>query len=268
MAELAVHQQLSGRPRALQAAIITLAVLLVALTGSFVWFAYDLTAGLPDKNAIRGLGDMAQATTIYDASDQPAFTIFKEQRIEVPLDKVSPNLIKAVISVEDQRFYEHSGVDVIRIGGAVAQRTSRRAGAREGGSTITQQLARQSFLTPRQDLPPQAEGGHPRRAHRARCTRKDEILELYLNKVYFGDGLYGVEAASRGYFGKHAQRADGGRGGAARRAGQVAVELRADGQPRSRASRAATSCCRRWCDAGAIDQRRRPSAREADAGAC
>src|SRR4029079_2339953 len=97
-------------------------------------------------NAVGGLGDMAQATTILDASDRPAFTIYKEQRLEIPLDKMSPNLIKAVTSVEDQRFYEHSGVDIIRIAAAVLRNIEegRRA---EGGSTITQQLARQSFLT-------------------------------------------------------------------------------------------------------------------------
>jgi 1A family penicillin-binding protein len=197
-----LHQQLSGRPRALQAAIITLAVLLVALTGSFVWFAFDITNGLPDKNAIRGLGDMAQATTIYDAGDHPAFTIYKEQRLEVPLDKVSPNLIKAVTSVEDQRFYEHGGVDVIRIAAAVLRNLEQGRRA-EGGSTITQQLARQSFLsrdkTFRRKLKEIILA-----AHIEHMYSKNEILELYLNKVYLGDGLYGVEAASRGYFGKPA----------------------------------------------------------------
>ena len=72
------------------------------------------------------------------------------------------------------------------------------------------------------------------RAASSALYTKPQILELYLNKVYFGDGLYGVEAASRGYFGKHALRADGGGSGAARRAGEVAVELRADGQPGAR----------------------------------
>ena len=83
------------------------------------------------------------------------------------------------------------------------------------------------------------------RAHRARRTPRTQILELYLNKVYFGDGLYGVEAASRGYFGKHASELSRRRGGAAGRPGEVAVELRADRQPASARSRGATSCCRR-----------------------
>ncbi|HEY7059210.1 MAG TPA: transglycosylase domain-containing protein, partial [Vicinamibacterales bacterium] len=193
---------MSGKPRTLKAGIIALAIVLVALSGWMTWFAYDITTGLPDRTAVRGLGDMAQATTIYDASDHPAFTIYKEQRLEIPLDRMSPNLIKAVISVEDQRFYEHGGVDVIRIAAAFLRNLEegRRA---EGGSTITQQLARQSFLSRDKTL---------RRklkevilaAHIEHMYSKREILELYLNKVYFGDGLYGVEAASRGYFAKPA----------------------------------------------------------------
>lgn len=145
---------------------------------------------------------MAQSTTIYDIHDRPAFTIFKEQRIEVPLERISPNFLKAVISVEDQRFYEHSGVDAIRVGAAVLRNIEegRRA---EGGSTITQQLARQSFLT--------RDKTYRRKlkevivaAYIESLYSKKEILELYLNKVYFGDGLYGVEAAARGYFAKSA----------------------------------------------------------------
>ncbi len=179
-----------------------LAVLLVVGASSFVWFAYDITAGLPNKESVRGLGEMAQATTIYDANDRLVFTIFKEQRIEIPLQKMSPNLIKAVISVEDQRFYDHSGVDLIRVGAAVVRNVheGRRA---EGGSTITQQLARQSLLTRdktfRRKLKEIILAAHIEHEY-----SKKEILELYLNKVYFGDGFYGVEAASRGYFGKPA----------------------------------------------------------------
>ena len=90
---------------------------------------------------------MAQATTLFDAADRPAFTIYKEQRIEVPLQKVSPHLVRALVAIEDQRFYDHRGVDTVRVLGAVLAnlRQGRRA---QGGSTITQQLARQSFLTP------------------------------------------------------------------------------------------------------------------------
>jgi 1A family penicillin-binding protein len=194
---------LTGRPRLLISLIVSSTVLSFAAAGWIAWFAYDLTADLPDREAMRGIGNMAQATTIYDSADQPAFTIFKEQRIDVPLEKISPNLINAVLSVEDQRFYEHSGVDAIRVAAAV-RRNLAKGRLAEGGSTITQQLARQSFLS---------RGKTYRRklkeiilaAYIESLYSKREILELYLNKVYFGDGLYGVETASRGYFAKSAR---------------------------------------------------------------
>ena len=115
---------------------------------------------------------------------------------------MSPNLTKAILAIEDQRFYEHHGFDLVRIASAAVANV-RHGRAAQGGSTITQQLARQSFLTPdktyRRKLQELILA-----ARIERMYTKDQILELYLNKVYFGDGLYGVEAASRGYFGKHA----------------------------------------------------------------
>ncbi len=195
---------LARQPRALAGTIVLMALALVVAAGATLWFAYDLTAGLPSRAQVRGLGDMAQATTLFDAHDAPAFTIFKEQRIEVPLDRISPNLVKAVVSVEDQRFFDHNGVDFIRVAAAAVRNfhAGRRA---EGGSTITQQLARQTFLsrdkTYRRKLKEVILAAHIEREY-----SKKDILEIYLNKVYFGDGLYGVEAASRGYFGKHASQ--------------------------------------------------------------
>jgi penicillin-binding protein 1A len=182
--------------------VAVLAATLFLAAGWVAWFSYDLVAHLPNKNALKALGDMAQATTLLDASGRPAFTLFKEQRLDVPLGKISPNLIKAVISIEDQRFYEHSGVDGVRVAGAMIRNfeAGRRA---EGGSTITQQLARQSFLT--------RDKTYRRKlqevilaAYIEKMYNKNDILELYLNKVYFGGGLYGAEAAARGYFGKPA----------------------------------------------------------------
>ena len=197
-----IHELLAGRPRRLTIAVFTLAFVLAFSAGALAWFTVDVTAGLPGRDTIRGLGDMAQSTTIYDANDRPVFTIFKEQRIEVPLERISPNVINAVISVEDQRFYDHSGVDAIRVAGAVMRNLE--AGRRaEGGSTITQQLARQSFLTRdktyRRKLKEVILASYIENLY-----SKREILELYLNKVYFGDGLHGVEAAARGYFAKNA----------------------------------------------------------------
>ena len=167
-----------------------------------IWYARDIIVAVPAAEELRGIGSMDQATTLFDRADKPAFTIFKEQRIDVPLARISPHLINAILAIEDQRFYDHNGIDVVRVAGAALSNLQEGRLA-QGGSTITQQLARQSFLT-------------PEKTYRRKFTEmvvaarlegqftKDQILELYLNKVYFGDGLYGVEAASMGYFGKPA----------------------------------------------------------------
>lgn len=165
-----------------------------------------VVAGLPDDEALRSVGTMSRATTVFDRHNQPAFTIFKEQRIEVPLSRISPHLIRAVIAVEDQRFLEHGGVDPIRVAGA-AWTNLRDGWGTQGASTITQQLARQSLLTREKTLRRKLKEVIVA-ARLEQAFSKNEILELYLNKVYFGDGLYGAEAASLGYFGKHAADLD------------------------------------------------------------
>jgi 1A family penicillin-binding protein len=177
------------------------AFLLVCLVGLWALFA-----GLPSREELRMLHEMPQATTLYDVHNRPVFTIFREYRIEMPLSRVSPHLRKAIVAFEDQRFENHQGFDIIRILGA-AWADLREGRAAQGGSTLTQQLARQSFLTREKRL--------WRKAREIALAMriegmysKEEILELYLNKVYFGDGLYGAEAAARGYFGKSASDLD------------------------------------------------------------
>lgn len=182
-------------------AIGALAAIFVAFIAGG-WFLASVRKDLPDVEALRRIGQMDQATAVFDRNDQLAFVIFKEQRIDVPLTEVSPNLKKAILAIEDQRFYDHGGFDVIRMGSAMLANI-RRGRRVQGGSTITQQLARQSFLTP--DKTYRRKLAELILAARIeRLYSKDQILEMYLNKVYFGDGLYGVEAASRGYFGSHA----------------------------------------------------------------
>jgi 1A family penicillin-binding protein len=202
---LRVHlETLRGRlirhPRATVATVLFLAVIFWSTAGALAWFTYEATTNLPNRKDIASIGEMAQATVLFDAANKPVFTIFKEQRIEVPLSSMSPQLVQAVLAIEDQRYYDHGGVDFVRIFGAAMAnlRTGRRW---QGASTITQQLARQSFLTPERTF--------RRKLKEAllaalieRSYSKEEILEFYLNKVYFGDGLYGVEAAARGFFGK------------------------------------------------------------------
>jgi penicillin-binding protein 1A len=191
-----------GRPALTTCAVLPLAVALWTVGVSGAWFTADVTFGLPGRETLRTIGDLAQSTTIFDARDRRVFTIFREQRIEVPLSRVSPHMVQAVLAIEDQRFYDHRGIDIIRVGAAALAnlKSGRRA---QGGSTITQQLARQSLLTRdktfRRKLKEVLLAAQIEETH-----SKDEILEIYLNKVYFGDGFHGVEAAALGYFGKHA----------------------------------------------------------------
>jgi 1A family penicillin-binding protein len=189
-------------PRAMGAAVGIFALLAVGSIVGLLLFYNSLRRGLPGEDAVRHISEMSESTAVYDAGDRLVFTIYQEQRIEVPLDQISPHLLHAIVAIEDQRFYDHRGFDAVRIASA-ALANLRHLRAVQGGSTITQQLARQSFLTPDKTV---------RRklqelilaAQIEQLFTKTQILEMYLNKVYFGDGLYGIEAASRGYFGKHA----------------------------------------------------------------
>ncbi|HWI19645.1 MAG TPA: PBP1A family penicillin-binding protein [Vicinamibacterales bacterium] len=177
------------------------AALIVVFLAGFGWVLTDLLGSIPSKAELKAFSVVPSAHVLYDIADREVFTIAKEQRIEVPLSQMSPILIKAVIAIEDRRFWDHDGFDPIRIFGS-ALAVLRAGEAVQGGSTITQQLARQSVGREKtlrrkvKELLFAAQLEHH--------FSKEEILELYLNKVYFGDGLYGVEAAARGYFGKKA----------------------------------------------------------------
>ena len=192
----------SQNPRGFVAAMAVVAATFWFAMGATAIFAHQVLAGVPDRASLPRVTQMARASVFYDQLGRPAFTIFKEQRIEVPLAEMSSNLKKAIVAIEDQRFYDHQGVDLIRMAGA-ALANFREGNRAQGASTITQQLARLSFLT--------QEKTYSRKFQEIVLAaliendfQKDQILELYLNKVYFGAGLYGAEAAARGYFGKHA----------------------------------------------------------------
>jgi len=143
-----------------------------------------------------------QSTIVMDRHQRPAFTFYAEQRINVPVERVSRHMLEAIIAVEDRRFYSHYGLDPVRITGA-ALKNVRAGRIREGGSTITQQLVRMTQLS--------AVRTFERKIREAMIAlrleerySKPQILQAYLNAVYFGQGYYGVEAASRGYFAKPA----------------------------------------------------------------
>jgi 1A family penicillin-binding protein len=182
----------------------------VVLTSACLWAAAAIAARaawsaadeLSHAAALAEIGSHPQTTVVYDRHNRPAFTFFLEQRIDVPLDRVSPHMIDALLAVEDRRFYSHNGLDPLRIVKA-AWRNWRRGRIIEGGSTITQQLARLELLTPERTLTRKLREAAIAVRLEERYS-KAEILRAYLNAVYFGDGYYGVEAASRGYFGKPA----------------------------------------------------------------
>ena len=143
-----------------------------------------------------------QTTLIYDARDRVISALYKEHRLPVRLEEMSEPLVHAVLVAEDRRFFEHHGIDERRIAGAMIANL-RRGRIVQGGSTITQQFVRGAFLDRSRTFSRKVREAWL--AHRLESKfSKRAILEAYLNHVYLGDGYYGVQAASLGYFGKPA----------------------------------------------------------------
>jgi penicillin-binding protein 1A len=156
-------------------------------------------AGLPDLEELRQLRQ-PERTQVYDRQGRVIEVLKDEQdRIVVPLSKISPTLQQAVVAAEDARFYEHKGVDDRGIVRAAV--TNLLTGeVSQGGSTITQQLVRNSYADLKDISIVRKVKEAALAAQLETKLSKDEILHRYLNRVYFGAGYYGVEAASRGYF--------------------------------------------------------------------
>lgn len=153
------------------------------------------------------LSEMESASVIYDRRNAVLGRIFIQNRDKVGIDAIARTLQQAVIAAEDNRFFQHKGVDYYGILRA-ALKNYQAGKARQGASTLTQQLARNTFP---EDLPSN-DRTYQRKLLEAfvayeieKRHDKSQILELYLNRVYFGSGLYGAEAAARAYFGKHAK---------------------------------------------------------------
>ena len=174
---------------------LTLAILL----GSGLGFMLALTREMPQIESLEAF-QPAAITRIYSADKELLSELFTEKRQPVPLDIMPWHLKKAILATEDAKFYEHPGVDVQGIMRAIIRNVM--AGDYvEGASTITQQLAKTLFLTPRKTILRKLKEAFLAFQIERRYT-KDEILELYLNQIYFGSGAYGVEAAAKIFFGK------------------------------------------------------------------
>jgi penicillin-binding protein 1A len=169
------------------------AILVVTILGA--WWAGR--HGWAIDRLTRGVGD----TVFYTADGRPWFAM-DEQRRDVSLDQISPHLRNAVIAVEDHRFRYHPGIDPLGFSRAVVENLRAR-GVSEGGSTISQQLARTLFLSNARTWGRKAQEGALALMLEMRLT-KEEILELYLNRVYLGAGTYGVEKMAQHLFGKTA----------------------------------------------------------------
>jgi len=144
-----------------------------------------------------GVGDLV----FYDGTGHPWFRM-NEQRRDVPLAQISPHLQHAIVAVEDRRFRYHPGIDPVGLARATL-RNVREPGTVEGGSTITQQLARTLYLSNAKTYGRKVKEAALAVLLELRLS-KDDILELYLNRVYLSAGVYGVEAMSNNLFGKHA----------------------------------------------------------------
>jgi 1A family penicillin-binding protein len=169
------------------------AFIIVATIG-FGWFA---TQSYAVYRLTRGVGD-----TWFHTADGRRWFRLDEQRHDVPIAAITPHLQHAFVAVEDHRFFLHPGVDPIALARAVVRNV--RGGSLQGGSTLTQQLARTLFLSNRKSY-----GRKAREAVIAFLIEvqlsKQQILELYLNRIFLGAGIYGVEAMSQRVFGKPAK---------------------------------------------------------------
>ncbi|MDP1713116.1 MAG: PBP1A family penicillin-binding protein [Anaerolineales bacterium] len=176
----------------------------------FIYQYYAIASTLPEVGDLRERASQFETTRILDRNGQPLYEILDPtagRRTYIPIENISPILVAATIATEDKDFFSHPGFDPMAIMRALWQNYSS-GGTVSGASTITQQLARTLLLSPQE----RAERTYTRKSREiilaAEITRrysKDEILELYLNEIYYGNLAYGVEAAAETYFGKSAK---------------------------------------------------------------
>ena len=177
-------------------AFFLLSILGLLGTGGAIWY---LSRDLPDVETLHE-HQPSLVTRVYSDDGRKIGQFFVQRRILTPLEGIPRELRHAIIAVEDSRFMEHGGVDVLGILRAFVTNIEALR-IRQGASTITQQLARSVFLTP--------ERSYTRKIKEAilavymeKSLSKDKILELYLNEIYFGHGAYGVASAAQTYFAK------------------------------------------------------------------
>ena len=200
--EILTHPKRSRRKRVRSKNFFTWvfagSIIVVITFITLVYTYYSTRAGLINIDIVK---EMPQASILYDYQGRPFSRFFDENRVALPANQPVPKLLgEAVVATEDRRFYEHGGIDPIGIARAFAVDLIHRGGGRQGGSTITQQLARNSIG--------QMQRTYDRKlleiflAHRIELRyTKEQILRYYLDRIYFGQGLYGAETTANAFFG-------------------------------------------------------------------
>lgn len=184
--------------------IIAAIIALVILLGAGCGFIGATISNLPD---VQQTGTPAASSQVFDIKGRLITTIHAEEnRLPVSLDQVPENLQHAFLAAEDIRFYDHHGIDPRGIMRAVFANITHN-GIAQGGSTITQQLARNAFLTQNRTLERKFQEAILALQIEREYT-KPEILEMYMNQIYFGEGAYGIQTAANIYFGKTVSELD------------------------------------------------------------
>lgn len=174
------------------------AIVLVIIAGLMFGYIFAAYQSLPEVgNNMRP----AVSSQVFDSQGKLITTLHSDQnRLPIDINKVPKNLQNAFIAAEDNRFYDHIGVDPIGILRAVVTNLTNR-GIAQGGSTITQQLAKNAFLSQDQTLKRKIQEAILALELERKYSKK-EILEMYMNQIYFGRGAYGIQTAAHTYFGK------------------------------------------------------------------
>lgn len=186
--------------RAIILGSLIIGMLLIIAGGVFLFWGYHyITRDLPDLESVKSYNPSA-VTSLHAADGTLIAEFFEERRYPVPLAEIPPMVRNAFLAAEDVNFYSHPGIDPVGIFRALIKNL--RAGeARQGGSTITQQVVKNLLLTPERSLERKAKEAVLSWLLEKRLS-KDEILELYLNMIFFGNTAYGIKAAAHVYFHK------------------------------------------------------------------
>lgn len=177
--------------------ILALAFLAMVIVGVLLFAYYAWKAPAFNESALKD----QLPTKIYDKNNELVTTLYMGQKREhVKFDEVPDQLKDAVLATEDNRFYDHGALDYKRLSGAVLKNFTGGFGS-QGASTLTQQVVKRSFLTDKKSIERKAQEAYLSYRLEQEYS-KDEIFEMYLNKIYYSDGIYGSQTAAKYYFDK------------------------------------------------------------------